>query len=56
MKYRTDLAVEGMENLTADGKKPEAEDGIIVKKEQVDQDIRVTTIDIVNPKGEAILG
>ena len=27
-----------------------------MRREQIDQDIRVTTIDIVNPKGEAILG
>ncbi len=56
MKYRTDLAVETVENLEETGKKPDAEDGVVVRREQIDQDIRVTTIDIVNPKGEAILG
>lgn len=56
MKYRTDLAVEGVENLTEAGKKPGEEDGIVMCKEQIDQDIRVTTIDIVNARGEATLG
>ena len=56
MKYRTDLAVEGVENLSEAGKKPKMDDGIVVNKEEIDQDIRVTTIDIVNPKGEIILG
>lgn len=56
MIYRTDLAVEGIENLSQTGVKPKAKDGIVVDKAEIDQDIKVTTIDIVNPKGEAILG
>lgn len=56
MKYRTDLAVEGVENLEEAGSRPGEKDGIIMEKEQIDEDIRVTTIDIVNMKGEAILG
>lgn len=56
LKYRTDLAVEGVENLEETGTRPGAKDGIIMEKEQIDEDIRVTTIDIVNLKGEAILG
>ena len=56
MKYRTDLAVEGIENLSETGVKPKEKDGIIIDKAEIDQDIKVTTIDIVNPKGELILG
>ena len=51
MKYRTDLAVEGIENLSETGVKPKEKDGIIIDKAEIDQDIKVTTIDIVNPKG-----
>ncbi len=56
MKYRTDLAVEGVENLEETGARPGEKDGIIMEKEEIDEDIRVTTIDIVNMKGEAMLG
>lgn len=56
MKYRTDLAVEGVENLSESGVRPGEKDGIIIEKEEIDEDIRVTTIDIVNFKGEALLG
>lgn len=56
MKYRTDLAVEGIENLEESGARPGDADGIVIEKEQIDEDIKVTTIDIVNLKGEALLG
>lgn len=56
MKYRTDLAVEGVENLQASGVRPGEKDGVVMAKEDIDEDIRVTTIDIVNLKGEAMLG
>lgn len=56
MEYRTDLAVETVENLEKRGVHPGAEDGIIVKKKEIDEDICVTTIDIVNLKGEAKTG
>ena len=56
MKYRTDLAVEGVENLEQSGVRPGEKDGIVMDKEKIDEDIKVTTIDIVNLKGEAMLG
>jgi len=56
MKYRTDLAVESVENLAETGAKPGQKDGVVMAKEDIDEDIRVTTIDIVNLKGEAMLG
>lgn len=56
MKYRTDLAVENMENLEESGVKPGEKDGIVIEKKTVDEDIRVTRIDIVNLKGEALMG
>lgn len=56
MKYRTDLAVENVENLQENGVRPGEKDGVIMHKEEIDEDIRVTTIDIVNLKGEAMLG
>ncbi len=56
MKYRTDLAVEGIENLEQSGVRPGEKDGIVMEKETIDEDIKVTTIDIVNLKGEAMLG
>lgn len=56
MKYRTDLAVEGVENLQEKGVRPGEKDGVVIEKEDIDEDIKVTTIDIVNLKGEAMLG
>ena len=56
MKYRTDLAVEGVEELENKGIHPGEKDGVVVQHNQVDKDIKVTTVDIVNRKGEAILG
>ncbi|MBR3785016.1 MAG: GPR endopeptidase [Firmicutes bacterium] len=56
MKYRTDLAVEGVESLENSGVKPGKKDGVIVENCQIDDDIKVTTVDIVNLKGEALLG
>ena len=53
MKYRTDLAVENMENLEESGVKPGEKDGIVIEKKTVDEDIRVTRIDIVKLKVEA---
>ena len=48
MQYRTDLAVEGIENMMETGISPGEKEGVIVEKEDIDQDIKVTTIDIVN--------
>ncbi len=56
MKYRTDLAVEGVEDLENKGVKPGEKDGIIVTSEDIDKDIRVTTVDVTNLKGEAMVG
>lgn len=56
MKYRTDLALEVMENMSQAGAAPGQNDGILIKKEEIDKDIRATTIDIVNLKGEAKFG
>lgn len=56
MKYRTDLAVEGIESLENSGIKPGEKDGILIGHEQIDDDIKVTTVDIKNLKGEAVLG
>lgn len=53
MIYRTDLALEIVENLKNSGAKPGEKDGIIIKKEKIDEDISVITIDIVNLLGEA---
>ena len=54
MRYRTDLALEGVEELKNSGVKPGEKDGIVVKKEEIDEDIRVTTVS--NLKGEALVG
>lgn len=56
MRYRTDLALEGVEELKNSGVKPGEKDGIVVKKEEIDEDIRVTTVDVTNLKGEALVG
>lgn len=56
MKYRTDLAMENLESLENSGIRPAKKDGVIVHDEQIDQDIRVTTVDVINLKGEALLG
>lgn len=56
MKYRTDLALESVEDLEAAGERPAPDDGVIMEKEEIDEDIRVTTIDIVNEKGQEKLG
>lgn len=56
MKYRTDLAMENLETLENSGVQPGKKDGIIVKTDQIDDDIKVTTVDIKNLKGEALLG
>lgn len=56
MKYRTDLAVEGVENLEESGVRPGEKDGIIIDHQQIDDDIKTTCVDIVNLKGEALMG
>lgn len=56
MQYRTDLAVEGIENMMETGISPGEKEGVIVEKEDIDQDIKVTTIDIVNRQGQERLG
>ena len=52
MKYRTDLAVEGIENLESSGVRLGEKDGIVMEKEKIDDDINVTTIDIINPAAD----
>lgn len=56
MKYRTDLAVEGVEDLKNSGVEPGEKDGIIVRNETIDKDIKVTTVDVTSLKGEALVG
>lgn len=56
MKYRTDLAVEGIENLEESGVRPGEKDGVIVEKAQIDEDIRVTCVEVVSLEGEALMG
>ena len=56
MKYRTDLAVEGVEDMENKGIKPGEKDGIIVTNEEIDKDIKVTTVDVTSLKGEAMVG
>ncbi len=56
MKYRTDLAIEGVEDLENSGLQPGTKDGVKVYHEDIDKDIRVTTVDVVSLKGEALLG
>lgn len=56
MKYRTDLALEAMENLSETGAVPGEKDGILMEKQEIDKDIHVTAIEIVNLKGEAKIG
>lgn len=56
MKYRTDLALEAMENLSETGAVPGEKDGILMEKQEIDKDIHVTAIEIVNLKGEAKMG
>lgn len=56
MKYRTDLALEAMENLSETGVVPGEKDGILMEKQEIDKDIHVTAIEIVNLKGEAKMG
>lgn len=52
MKYRTDLALEVIEDMENSGVHPGEKDGIIIKKEEIDEDIHVTAIEIVSPIGE----
>ena len=56
MKYRTDLAMENLEHLENSGIRPGEKDGVIVENQQIDDDIKVTTVDITNLKGEALFG
>ena len=56
MKYRTDLAVEGVEELETKGIRPGEKDGIIVSHETTDKDIKVTTVEVTSLKGEALVG
>jgi len=56
MRYRTDLAVEGVEDLENRGVKPGEKDGIIVTNEDIDKDIKVTTVEVTSLKGEAMVG
>ena len=56
MKYRTDLAMENLESLENSGVRPGEKDGVIARTEQIEADIKVTTVDIVNLKGEALIG
>lgn len=56
MKYRTDLAMENLESLENSGVRPGEKDGLIARTEQIEADIKVTTVDIVNLKGEALIG
>ena len=56
MKYRTDLAMENLESLENSGVKPGEKDGILVQKQQIDDDIQIITVDVLNLKGEAVLG
>lgn len=56
MKYRTDLAVENIESLSESGVKPGEKDGVIIEKNQVDEDIRVISVEVSNLKGEALMG
>lgn len=56
MKYRTDLAVENIESLSESGVKPGEKDGVIIEKNQVDEDIRVISVEVSNLKGEILMG
>ena len=56
MKYRTDLAVENIESLSESGVRPGEKDGVIIEKEQIDEDIRVIGVEVVNVKGEVLMG
>ncbi len=56
MKYRTDLAVENIESLSESGVKPGEKDGVIIEKNQVDEDIRVISVEVSNLKGEVLMG
>ena len=56
MKYRTDLAMEKLESLENSGIRPGEKDGVITQTTQIDDDIKVTTVDIVNLKGETLFG
>lgn len=56
MKYRTDLAMENLEHLANSGIRPGEPDGVAVQKEQIDGDIKVTTVDVTSLKGEALVG
>ena len=56
MKYRTDLAMENLESLENRGIQPGEKDGIIMKTEEIDEHIKITTVDIKTLKGESLLG
>lgn len=56
MRYWTDLALETAENLKKDGVSPGENDGIVMDKNQVDENINVTEIKIENENGKRILG
>ncbi|MEF9922431.1 MAG: GPR endopeptidase [Anaerovoracaceae bacterium] len=60
MKYRTDLAIENMEQYdearNATGNNIGNIDGVILDKKEYDEDIVATRIQITNPNGEASLG
>lgn len=54
--YRTDLAVENIEIKREEGIIPGEKDGVKVTKETHEEDILVTTVEVINPKGEVLLG
>ncbi|MDD7719637.1 MAG: GPR endopeptidase [Eubacteriaceae bacterium] len=56
MRFRTDLALEAKQNLEESGIKPGEKDGIISETFEIDEDIKVTSVDIISEKGEILLG
>ena len=56
MKYRTDLALEGVEELKNTGVEPGEKDGIVVHEKELESGMKVTWVEVTSVKGEALVG
>lgn len=56
MKYRTDLALEGVEELKNRGVEPGDKDGIVVYEKELEPGMKATWVEVTSVKGEALVG
>lgn len=54
--FNTDLAKESIDRLNEKGINPGEKDGILIKKEEIDDDISIITVEVINEKGSQTIG